>query len=66
MANEIIPVARSLYLCDAATAGPSGKVYLSGVFNAIRAGAFPHADTRVVAFVQLTGGPAVVPTYIDV
>jgi hypothetical protein len=41
VASAIIPVARALYLCDAATAGPSGKVHLSGVFNAIRAGVFP-------------------------
>jgi hypothetical protein len=66
VANAIIPMARSLVLCDAATGGPSGKVYLSGVFNAIRAGGFPHTGTRVVVYTQLTGGVGVVPAHIDI
>jgi hypothetical protein len=36
------------------------------VFNAIRAGEFPHAGTRVVVFGQLTGGVGTVPAFIDV
>jgi hypothetical protein len=66
VSSAIIPVARALYLCDAATSAGSGKVHLSGVFNAIRAGDFPHAGTRVVAFAQLTGGVGAVPTYVEV
>lgn len=66
MSTSILPVARSLILCDAAVAAPTGKVHLFGVFNAIRASSFPHAGTRVVVFAQLTGGVGAVPCQIDV
>jgi hypothetical protein len=39
---------------------------LAGVFNAIRAGGFPHTGTRVVVFAQLIGGIGAVPCHIDV
>ena len=66
MSRIVLPIARSLVLCDAATVAEAGKVHLSGAFNAIRADRFPHTGTRVVVFAQLTGGVNEVPAYIEV
>ena len=66
MSNEIIPVSRSLYLCDFHVGYQDGKVDLYGIFNAIRADSFPLARPRLVVFVQLSGGIGDVPFYFDV
>ncbi|MFO0851578.1 MAG: hypothetical protein U0871_23910 [Gemmataceae bacterium] len=66
MSRLVLPVARPLALCDAVTPDGSGKVSLSGVFDAIRATGFPHAGTRVVVFAQLVGGIGTVPVRLVV
>jgi hypothetical protein len=66
VSSPILPVARSLILCDAVTADGTGKLYLAGAFNSIRARSLPHSGTRVVVFAQLTGGVGVVPARVEV
>lgn len=61
MADQIVPVTRSLYLCDFHVGYQDGRVDLSGVHNALRPAVYPHARERFVAFAQLTGGVGDVP-----
>lgn len=66
MADKIIPVSRSLFLCDFYTGYQDGKVDLYGVFNAIRPAIYPFRKPRFVVFAQLTGGLGDVPFFIDI
>ena len=65
MANEIMPVARSLFLCDSYSSHPGGRIDLAGVFNSLRPAVYPHVR-RLVAFAQLSGGLGDTPLFITI
>jgi hypothetical protein len=62
----IVPVAKSIYLCDGHIGLPNHKTDLMGLFNAIRPSRYPHVQKQFVTFAQLIGGLGAVPVYIDV
>jgi hypothetical protein len=64
--TPIIPVSRSLFLCDFHIGYPDGRVDLTGIFNAIRPALYPHVRPRLVVFAQLTGGLGDVPFFFDI
>jgi hypothetical protein len=66
VSNKIIPVSRSLYLCDFHVGYQNGKVDLYGIFNAARPAAYPFVKQRFVVFAQLTGGLGDVPFFVDI
>lgn len=64
---SIVPVAKSLFLCDRLVAYRYGKVDLIGLFNAMRPpNGFPHTREPFCLFAQLIGGQGAVPFYIDI
>jgi hypothetical protein len=65
VADKIIPVSRSLYLCDFHVGYQDGKVDLCGVFNAIRPAIYPFTRKQFVVFAQLAGGAGDVPFFVD-
>jgi hypothetical protein len=62
----IIPFAKALYLCDGHLGFANQKTDLVGIFNAIRAPAYPHVQQHFVIFAQLIGGLGPIPFYFDV
>jgi hypothetical protein len=66
VADKIIPVSRSLYLCDFHAGYQDGRVDLYGIFTAIRPAVYPHVRRHLVVFAQLTGGLGDVPVSLDV
>jgi len=66
MANEIMPVSRSLFLCDFHVGYQDGRVDLNGIFNAAHPAIFPFRKPRIVVFAQLTGGLGAVPFFVDI
>ncbi len=63
----IIPVARSLFVCESVVGYHDGKLDLYGIFNAIRpANGFPHTHRPFCAFAQLTNGLGQVPCFMDI
>jgi hypothetical protein len=64
---SVVPVAKSMYLCDFQIGYSNGKVDLYGLFNAIRPEqGFPYTRSRFCIFVQLVNGLGQVPFFIDV
>ena len=66
MSSPIIPVSRSLFLCDFHVGYQDGRVDLYGIFNAIRPAVYPHIRRQLVGFAQLTGGLGDVPFFLDI
>jgi hypothetical protein len=66
MANEIVPVSRSLYLCDFHVGYQDGKVDLYGIFTALQPAAYPYVHAHFVVFAQLTNGLGDVPFYFEI
>lgn len=66
MADQIVPVTRSLYLCDFHAGYDDGRVDLYGVHNALRPAVYPHARRQLVVFAKLTDGIGDVPFYLDI
>lgn len=66
MAGVIVPVARAVYLCDRVSLSGSGKVDIHGVFNLIRAAAFPSVHPRFTVFAQLVHGLGTVRVHVDI
>jgi hypothetical protein len=62
----IVPVAQALYLCDGHLGVPGGKADLVGLFNSIRATAYPHVQKQFVVFARLLQGLGHVPFYVDI
>jgi hypothetical protein len=62
----IVPVAKSLFLCDGTIGFPGGKTDLVGLFNSMDATGFPYAADEFVVFVQLSQGLGQVPFHIDI
>lgn len=68
MASSILPVAKSIYLCDEVVEDPaSRKVSLLGAFNSIReVSAYPVLLPRLCVVALLTDGQGAVPTRVEV
>ena len=66
MSDRIIPVSRSLFLCDFHVGYADGRVDLYGILNALHPAIYPHNRSQLVVFAQLTGGSGDVPFYIDI
>ncbi len=65
--STILPVAKSLYLCDYHIGYSDGKVDLYGLFNAIRPQTgFPYTRGRFCVFALLINGLGKVPFFIDI
>lgn len=62
----IIPVAKSLYLCDGHIGLANQKTDLIGIFNAIRPTQYPHGQKHFVIFAQLIAGLGQVPFFFDI
>lgn len=62
----IIPVAKTLYLCDDYIGYPQGKTDLVSIFNTVHPQQYPHVQKHFVVFAQLIAGLGSVPFYIDV
>jgi hypothetical protein len=63
---SIVPVAKTIYLCDGAIGFPDQKTDIIGLFNSIRPPQYPHVQQQFVIFAQLSGGLGQVPFYIDI
>ncbi len=66
MPPSLVPVAKSLYICDGTIGFANQKTDLMGIFNAIRPPQYPHVQRQFVIFAQLLGGLGQVPFYFDV
>ena len=67
MAASIVPVAKTIYLCDhvlSMAIHGTLKTDIIGLVNSIRAPSFPHVATKFCAFAQLTGGLGLVPFFV--
>jgi len=64
--TTIVPVAKSLYLCDYHVGYSNGKTDLYGLFNAIRPQEYPFTRGRFCVFAQLVNGLGEVPFHVDV
>lgn len=63
----VVPVAKSIYLCDNHIGYGNGKVDLYGLFNTIRPeNGFPYTRSRFCVFTQLINGQGEVPFFIDI
>ncbi|MBX9628531.1 MAG: hypothetical protein K2X82_32340, partial [Gemmataceae bacterium] len=63
---QIVPVTRSLFLCDFHVGYQDGRVDLHGIFNVLRPAVYPHRRGRFVVYAQLTGGVGDVPFHLEV
>ena len=66
MAASIVPVAKTIYLCDHVLSMPihgTLKTDIIGLVNSIRAPSFPHVATKFCAFAQLTGGLGLISAF---
>lgn len=62
---SIVPVAKSLFLCDYHVGYSNGKVDLYGLFNAIRPqSGYPYTRGRFCVFAQLNNGLGQIPLFI--
>ncbi len=66
MSEAIIPVSRSLFLCDFHVGYQDGRVDLYGILNALRPAVYPHFRPHLVVFAQLTGGVGSVPFFYEI
>jgi hypothetical protein len=66
MVASVVPVARSIYLCDRCVPLPGGKVTLEGLFNAITPASYPYVHRSFSVFAQLSGGVGQVSLFIDI
>ena len=64
--SAIVPIARSLYLCDYHVGYPNGKVDLYGTFKAIRPASYPYMKGPFVCFAQLTNGLGEMTIHFDI
>ena len=63
---SIVPMAKSLYVCDGTIGFPDQKTDIMGLFNAITPPRYPYVHPQFVAFAQLCDGLGRVPFYFDV
>jgi hypothetical protein len=62
----VMPVPRSLFLCEAHIGYPDGRVDLYGIFNILRPDAYPYTLPEFVVFAQLTNGLGTVPFFLEI
>jgi hypothetical protein len=63
----ILPVAKSLYLCDGHLGYTSRKTDLMGVFDSIRPqGGYPHVHPAFAVFARLAQGLGTIPFRVDI
>jgi hypothetical protein len=63
----ILPVAKSLYLCDGHVGFTSSKTDLMGIFDSIRPqGGYPHIHPSLVVFARLAQGLGTIPFRVDI
>ncbi len=62
----VMPVSRSLFLCEAHIGYSDARVDLYGIFNVLRPASYPHSLPYLVVFAQLTGGVGDVPFFLEV
>ena len=66
-ARMILPVARSLYLCDLHIGFASKKTDLMGIFDSIHPrGGYPHIHPSFVVFARLAQGLGTIPFRVDI
>jgi hypothetical protein len=66
-AGVILPVAKSLYLCDGHLGFTSRKTDLMGIFDSIRPqGGYPHIHSSFVVFARLAQGLGTIPIRVDI
>jgi hypothetical protein len=66
VSDAILPVARSLFLCDFHIGYSDGRVDLYGILNALRPAIYPHNRRQLVVFAQLVNGIGHVPFFFEV
>jgi hypothetical protein len=64
--TPIIPVSRSLFLCEAHIGYADARLDLYGIFNVLRPGVYPYTLPNLVVFSQLTNGLGDVPFFFDI
>lgn len=64
--TPIIPVSRSLFLCETYVGHPDGRVDLTGILSALRPAVYPHLRPRLVLFAQLCGGLGDTPVFFEI
>ena len=62
----VLPVSRSLALCDAVVRPLDGKANIIGLFHAIRVVQYPYELSHFCVFAQLSGGLGEVPVHVEV
>ena len=66
-AGVILPVAKSLYLCDGHLGFTSRKTDLMGIFDSIRPlSGYPHTHPSFVVFARLVQGLGTIPFRVDI
>lgn len=66
-AGVILPVAKSLYLCDGHLGFSSKKTDLMGIFDSIRPpGGYPYVHPSFVVFARLAQGLGTIPFRVDI
>jgi hypothetical protein len=66
-AAMILPVAKSLYLCDGQIGFTSRKTDLIGIFDSINPqGGYPHIHPSFVVFARLAQGLGTIPFRVDI
>ena len=66
-ATVILPVTKSLYLCDGHLGFTSNKTDLKGIFDSIRPQrGFPHIHPPFVVFARLAQGLGKIPFRVDI
>jgi hypothetical protein len=64
---SVLPIAKSLILCDYHIGYQNGKTDLYGIFNAIRPKAgYPHRRASFCVFALLNNGHGATPFFVDV
>jgi hypothetical protein len=66
MAGGVLPLLKSIYLCDYHIGYENGKVDLYGLINAIRPEQYPFRSGRFCVFAQLVNGLGQTPFFFDV
>jgi hypothetical protein len=66
VASGILPVLKSIYLCEYHVGYENGMVDLYNIFNAIRPEEYPHIHGHLTLFAQLVNGFGETPFYFDI
>ncbi len=64
--GTIVPVSRSLTLCDAIVRPVDGKANILGLFHAIRVVQYPYNLSHFCVFAQLSSGLGETPVHVEV